>query len=58
MAPPKNKEKITFINMRIPVSRMKQIQKATKLKGVTDPTEFCRQAAYARVDEILKAVGA
>jgi len=54
MAPPK-KEKVTFINIRIPISRFKQVKQATKVKGVLNPTEFCRQAVYKIVDEILAA---
>jgi len=58
MAPPKNKEKVVFINVRIPASRFKQIKQATKIKGILSPTEFCRQAAYALTDEILKSINA
>ena len=53
MAPPK-KEKVVFVNVRVPVSRLRQIKQATKTKGVMNPTEFCRQAIYAATDDVLK----
>lgn len=48
MAPPK-KEKVTFVNVRFPVSVYKELKKVARANKVT-PTEFCRNMAIAAVD--------
>ncbi len=54
MAPPK-KEKIIFVNIRVPANRIRQIRQAIKIRGVLNVTEFCRQAIYAATDSAIGA---